>query len=501
MSISKITADLNNISVLNQNPNIEDNLTEQEMKEKFDKAGNDIKTAVNLIVDELESTTDGGEGASQIGASALYVGDASGSNVQAKLEELQRESEELKAGGLTDGSIATEKLEDGAVTSDKLSTDAKKAVNLTATSIGTGDSYDGNIQAKLVGLKSEIDTKVDKEVGKALSTNDYDNTEKASVASNTSARHTHTNKELLDTYTQTEADIADAISKEHVHSNKTVLDNTTASYTTTEQSKLSGIAENANNYTLPTASTSTLGGVKIDGVTVLIENGVISSVGGGSGADLIDRYNTPTLTQETIGEETVNILSLANELDAYFNKQRVLIEIPATFDNTKATYLNINSLGNKLINDTLGASCKYELIYNGTSFDVIDNKIILDINLSENVTQVDISNLLEENGVYIISVNGLLVEDSAAIQLKDNNSNLIGCGFVDYDYASKIICRSIGLIFINSGRIASIANGRTLGTAGSAGTNAVFNLTNLKICNSSNYNFRAGTNIQIRRLD
>ena len=27
MSISKITADLNNISVLNQNPNIEDNLT------------------------------------------------------------------------------------------------------------------------------------------------------------------------------------------------------------------------------------------------------------------------------------------------------------------------------------------------------------------------------------------------------------------------------------------------------------------------------------------
>ena len=162
------------------------------MKEKFDKAGNDIKTAVNLIVDELESTTDGGEGASQIGASALYVGDASGSNVQAKLEELQSETDDLKAGGLTDGSIATAKLADGAVTSDKLSTDSKKAVNLTATSIGTGDTYDGNIQAKLVGLKSEVDTKVDKVEGKELSTNDYDNTEKASVASNTSARHTHT---------------------------------------------------------------------------------------------------------------------------------------------------------------------------------------------------------------------------------------------------------------------------------------------------------------------
>lgn len=37
----------------------------------------------------------------------------------------------------------------------------------------------------------------------------------------------------------------DAVSKEHTHSNKTVLDNTTASYTTAEQSKLSGIASGA----------------------------------------------------------------------------------------------------------------------------------------------------------------------------------------------------------------------------------------------------------------
>jgi hypothetical protein len=36
-------------------------------------------------------------------------------------------------------------------------------------------------------------------------------------------------------------------------------------------------------YTLPTASTSVLGGVKVDGSTITITNGVISSVGGGSG--------------------------------------------------------------------------------------------------------------------------------------------------------------------------------------------------------------------------
>ena len=63
----------------------------------------------------------------------------------------------------------------------------------------------------------------------------------ADVAANTSARHSHANKALLDTYTQTEVDIADAISKEHTHSNKATLDNITAPYTTAEETKLAGI--------------------------------------------------------------------------------------------------------------------------------------------------------------------------------------------------------------------------------------------------------------------
>ena len=36
--------------------------------------------------------------------------------------------------------------------------------------------------------------------------------------------HTHTNKELLDSYTQTEENLADAVAKKHSHDNKTVLD-------------------------------------------------------------------------------------------------------------------------------------------------------------------------------------------------------------------------------------------------------------------------------------
>ncbi len=40
--------------------------------------------------------------------------------------------------------------------------------------------------------------------------------------------HTHSNKDLLDTYTQTDANLADAVSKKHEHSNKSVLDGITA---------------------------------------------------------------------------------------------------------------------------------------------------------------------------------------------------------------------------------------------------------------------------------
>lgn len=100
-------------------------------------------------------------------------------------------------------------------------------------------------------IKTEIEKKVSKVVGKGLSTNDYDDTEKQNNTANTLARHTH--------------------------SNKSILDNTTASYTSEEKSKLAGL----NNYTLPVASSTTLGGVKAGTNVTIAEDGTISASGGG----------------------------------------------------------------------------------------------------------------------------------------------------------------------------------------------------------------------------
>ena len=70
-------------------------------------------------------------------------------------------------------------------------------------------------------------------------------------------------------------------------------------FTDALKTKLDGIATSANNYSLPTSSTSTLGGVKVDGSTITINgSGVISSSGGGGGGS---GYTLPTASSSTLG--------------------------------------------------------------------------------------------------------------------------------------------------------------------------------------------------------
>ena len=52
--------------------------------------------------------------------------------------------------------------------------------------------------------------------------------EHSQITGDATIHHTHTNKELLDSYTQTEADLANAVAKVHEHGNKSVLDGITS---------------------------------------------------------------------------------------------------------------------------------------------------------------------------------------------------------------------------------------------------------------------------------
>lgn len=65
------------------------------------------------------------------------------------------------------------------------------------------------------------------------------------VATLEGASHTHDNKALLDTYTQTEADLAEAVAKKHNHANKTILD----AITDVKVTAWDAAESNANTYT------------------------------------------------------------------------------------------------------------------------------------------------------------------------------------------------------------------------------------------------------------
>lgn len=77
-----------------------------------------------------------------------------------------------------------------------------------------------------------------------------------------------------------------------------------------DRTKLDGIEAQANKYVLPTASPSTLGGVKIDNETIKIENGVIRSLGGKVSTlidvQLVDLADGQILKYDATEEKWVN---------------------------------------------------------------------------------------------------------------------------------------------------------------------------------------------------
>lgn len=97
-------------------------------------------------------------------------------------------------------------------------------------------------------LNSVVSNKVDKVAGKGLSTNDFTNEDKTNLEENSQARHSHTNK--------------------------SILDSTTASFTTQEKTKLYSIEEGAevNNPIDSTLSTTSENAVQNKVITEALNN-------------------------------------------------------------------------------------------------------------------------------------------------------------------------------------------------------------------------------------
>lgn len=178
--------------------------------------------------------------------------------------------------------------------------------------------------------------------------------------------------------------------------------------------------------------------------------------------------------------------------DSFSENQSLKVKTPAGFNLTDVVQ---NSINNETVNQILNPSQYYNLVYNNEAFDNAIDNLILDITLEEDVTSIDISGLLDNNGIYLISVNGL-ISTIGDISLY---TDVISLGINIAYLHSSIYWNNIAILNTCNNYITSIT---TTGTYCSFyKTQGVVNLDNLSIKNSGGYIIKSGANIQIRRLD
>ncbi len=122
-----------------------------------------------------------------------------------------------------------------------------------------------------------------------------------------------------------------------------------------DKTKLDGIAENANNYTLPEATSSVLGGVIVDNTTITVNaSGVITAVAA-SGEDVNAIHtNEPAeinaLSTKAVPENS-DVLVIEDSSDSYNKKKVLLSTLPGGTgtDDQNATEVLLASLFNACI--------------------------------------------------------------------------------------------------------------------------------------------------------
>ena len=112
-----------NITALHDRPNVDDGLSGEQLRAKFDKAGSDIKTFINgTLISELDT----------------------------KLAAIEETVDGLVAGTVTDGSVYTAAIQDLAVSNAKLSQNA----------VTSGKILDGNVTTAKLDSKAVTKEKI-----------------------------------------------------------------------------------------------------------------------------------------------------------------------------------------------------------------------------------------------------------------------------------------------------------------------------------------------------
>lgn len=95
----------------------------------------------------------------------------------------------------------------------------------------------------------------------------------------------------------------------------------TNDFTIQNKAKLEGVEENANNYSLPTASASTLGGIKIGTGLEILEDGTVNGVS----APAPDLTAREAIAQEIIDRANADLLNKILQIMAYPQQSKQIV--------------------------------------------------------------------------------------------------------------------------------------------------------------------------------
>lgn len=160
MAIPTLDENLNIISQLSDEPNDvgTDALSANELKERFDKAGNLIKQFINeVFIPYLQSVAAAGD----IGITEIS-GLTDASTVQTALEALKNQLDNTATGSIPDRSLTAVKIQAGAITANELADDSITASKIAAGSISdekiSSEKLSGTVlKAKTVGTGNIAD--------------------------------------------------------------------------------------------------------------------------------------------------------------------------------------------------------------------------------------------------------------------------------------------------------------------------------------------------------
>ena len=245
-------------------------------------------------------------------------------------------------------------------------------------------------------------TKVDKVSGKGLSTNDYTTTEKNKLAGideganktvvDSAMSSTSTNPVQNKVIYDSLATKVDKVTGKELSSND---------YTDDEKTKLAGIDANANNYTLPNATSNTLGGVKV-GTNISVSNGTISVATGTTSVPGVVQLENAASSSTTTAATPAAVKAVKDIADGKAPKATTLSGYGITdaytkteidgkvsgalhYKGSKDTYADLPTTGNTIgdvwnitnADASHGVKAGDNVAWNGTEWDVLAGTVDL----------------------------------------------------------------------------------------------------------------------------